>query len=129
MTGMGVFQIVLFLALILICAKPLGSFMARVFEGQRTFLHPVLRWLEVLTYKATGVREDVEQRWTQYTASLISFSIFGFLITYFMQRAQHLLPFNPQGFGAGNVAPDSAFNTAVSFITNTNWQSYTPETT
>ena len=70
--------------------------MARVFEGQRTFLHPVLRWLEVLTYKVSGVREDVEQRWTQYTASLLSFSIFGFLLIYLLQRAQGLLPFNPQ---------------------------------
>ena len=80
--------------------------MAQVFEGQRTFLHPVLRWLEVLTYKVAGIKEDVEQRWTHYTASLLSFSIFGFLITYLLQRTQGLLPFNPQGFGANNVAPD-----------------------
>src|SRR5512141_666015 len=112
MTAMGVLQIALFFALILLCAKPLGSFMARVFEGQRTFLHPALRWLEVLTYKVTGVKEDVEQRWTHYTASLLSFSMFGFLITYLLQRAQGLLPLNPQGFGASNVTPDSAFNTA-----------------
>ena len=91
----------IFFALILVCAKPLGAFMARVFEGQRTFLHPVLRWLEVLTYKVIGVREDVEQRWTQYTASLLSFSIFGFLLTYLLQRAQGFLPFNPQHFGRG----------------------------
>src|SRR5438552_2835162 len=103
--------------------------MARVFEGQRTFLHPVLRWLEVLTYKVTGIREDVEQRWTHYTAALLSFSIFGFLLTYLLQRAQGLLPFNPQHFGAGNVAPDLAFNTATSFVTNTNWQAYGGETT
>src|ERR1051326_6926356 len=118
MTSNGVFQILLYFGIILVCTKPLGAFMARVFEGQTTFLHPFLRWLEVLTYKATGIRQDVEQRSTQYTGSLISFSIFGFLITYFMQRAQHLLPFNPQGWGASNVAPDSAFNTAVSFMTN-----------
>ena len=79
--------------------------MARVFEGQRTFLHPILRWLEVLTYKAVGVKEDVEQRWTQYTASLLSFSIFGFLLVYFIQRAQAYLPFNPQNFGTPNVTP------------------------
>src|SRR5690349_19810312 len=96
MTSIGLLQIAIFFGLILACAKPLGGFMARIFEGQRTFLHPVLRWLEVLTYKLIGVREDVEQRWTQYTASLLSFSIFGFLITYFMQRAQAYLPFNPQ---------------------------------
>ena len=129
MTSTGVLQIGLFLALILLCAKPLGAYMARVFEGQRTFLHPVLRWLEVLTYKVIGVKEDVEQRWTHYTASLLSFSLFGFLITYLLQRAQGFLPFNPQGFGAGNVAPDSAFNTATSFVTNTNWQSYSGEST
>ena len=80
MTSAGLLQIGVFFALILICAKPLGAYMARVFEGERTFLHPVLRWLEVLTYKAAGVREDVEQRWTQYAASLLSFSIFGFLL-------------------------------------------------
>jgi hypothetical protein len=67
MTSIGVLQIAIFFALILFCTKPLGAFMARIFEGQRTFLHPVLRWLEVLTYKAMGVREEVEQRWTQYT--------------------------------------------------------------
>src|SRR5579864_3205847 len=124
MTSVGVLQIAIYLGLILICAKPLGSFMAKVFEGQRTFLHPVLRWLEVLTYKAAGVKEDVEQRWTGYTASLLTFSIFGFLITYFMQRAQAFLPFNPQHFGASQVPPDLAFNTATSFVTNTNWQAY-----
>src|ERR1700683_4526129 len=129
MTSAGVLQILLFFVLILICAKPLGSFMARVFEGQRTFLHPVLRWLEVLTYKAAGVREDVEQRWTQYTASLLAFSVFGFLLVYVLQRAQAYLPFNPQNFGTPNVTPDLAFNTAVSFLTNTHWQSYVPEAT
>src|SRR6516225_9846416 len=129
MTSLGVLQIALFLALIVLCAKPLGSFMAKVFEGQRTFLHPLLRWLEVLTYKVTGIREDVEQKWTQYTAALLSFSIFGFLLTYLIQRAQGFLPFNPQHFGAGNVSPDLAFNTAISFVTNTNWQSYSGEST
>src|SRR5215468_1226790 len=129
MTGLGVLQIAIFFALILICAKPLGGFMARVFEGQRTFLHPVLRWLEVLTYKVAGIREDVEQRWTQYAAALLSFSLFGFLITYLIQRVQGLLPFNPQHFGAANVPPDLAFNTATSFVTNTNWQAYGGEST
>jgi potassium-transporting ATPase potassium-binding subunit len=129
MTTAGVFQITLYLGLILVCAKPLGAYMANVFEGRRTFMHPLLRWLEVLTYKITGAREEVEQRWTQYTASLLSFSIFGFLIVYLLQRAQAYLPFNPQKFGAGNVSPDLAFNTAVSFMTNTNWQSYTGEAT
>src|SRR4030081_2600904 len=129
MTSVGVLQIALFFGLILLCAKPLGAYMARVFEGQRTFMHPVLRWLEVLTYKAIGIREDVEQRWTHYTASLLSFSVFGFLLTYLMQRAQGFLPLNPQHFGAGNVSPDLAFNTATSFVTNTNWQAYSGEST
>ena len=129
MTALGVVQIALFLGLILVCAKPLGGFMARVFEGERTFLHPVLRWLEVLTYKAAGIREDVEQRWTQYTASLLSFSLFGFVLLYLMQRTQAFLPLNPQHFGASNVPPDLAFNTASSFVTNTNWQAYSGEST
>jgi len=129
MTSIGVLQIAIFFALILVCAKPLGGFMARLFEGERTFLHPVLRWLEVLTYKVSGIREDVEQRWTTYAASLLSFSIFGFLITYALQRAQGFLPFNPQHFNAGNVPPDLAFNTATSFVTNTNWQAYSGEST
>ena len=129
MTSTGILQILLFFALILLCVKPLGVFMTNVFEGRRTFLHPVLRWLEVLTYKVAGVREDVEQRWTQYTASLLAFSIFGFLLVYLLQRAQAYLPFNPQNFGTPNVTPDLAFNTAVSFLTNTNWQAYSGEST
>src|ERR1700741_2601809 len=129
MTSIGVLQIAIFFGLILICTKPLGAFMAKVFEGQRTFLHPVLRWLEVLTYKAAGIKEDVEQRWTHYTASLLSFSIFGFLLAYLLQRAQGFLPLNPQHFNASNVPPDLAFNTATSFVTNTNWQAYSGEST
>src|SRR3982751_5467303 len=129
MTGVGILQILLFFALILVCAKPLGHYMAKVFEGQRTFLHPVLRWLELLTYKVTGIKEDVEQKWTHYTASLLSFSIFGFLLTYLLQRVQGMLPLNPQGFNASTISPDSAFNTAASFVTNTNWQAYSGEAT
>src|SRR5262249_46124368 len=78
---------------------------------------------------AAGVREGVEQRWTQYTASLMSFSLFGFLLTYLLQRSQALLPLNPRHFAGANVSPDLAFNTAVSFVTNTNWQSYSGEST
>src|SRR5512133_2158772 len=129
MTSLGILQILVFFALIFVCTKPLGAYMARVFEGQRTFMHPILRWLEVLTYKVSGVREDVEQRWTQYTASLLSFSIFGFLFVYLLQRLQGWLPLNPQGFDASKVSPDLAFNTAVSFTTNTNWQAYSGEST
>lgn len=129
MTSIGILQIAIFFGLILVCAKPLGAYMAKVFEGQRTFMHPVLRWLEVLTYKVIGVKEDVEQRWTTYTAALLSFTIFGFLLTYLVQRLQGVLPFNPQHFSAVNVPPDLAFNTATSFVTNTNWQAYSGEST
>jgi potassium-transporting ATPase potassium-binding subunit len=129
MTSIGISQIAIFFGLIFVFTKPLGAYMARVFQGQRTFLHPVLRWLEVFTYRLIGVREDAEQCWTRYTASLLSFSIFGFVLVYLLQRAQGFLPFNPQHFSASNVSPDLAFNTAASFVTNTNWQSYGGEAT
>jgi potassium-transporting ATPase potassium-binding subunit len=129
MTSNGIFQIAVFFGLIFVFTKPLGAYMARVFQGQRTFMHPVLRPLETLMYRMIGVREDSEQRWTLYTASLLSFSIFGFVLVYLMQRAQGFLPFNPQHLNAGNVTPDLAFNTAASFTTNTNWQSYGGEST
>src|SRR5579875_3854134 len=129
MTGPGILQIALFTAAILLCAKPLGLFMVHVFEGRRTFLHPILRWLEVLTYKLVGVNQTTEQRWTQYTASLLAFSTFSFLFVYLLQRLEGILPLNPQHFGAGQVTPDLAFNTAVSFVTNTNWQNYSGEST
>jgi potassium-transporting ATPase potassium-binding subunit len=129
MTTLGILQISIFFGLIFLVTKPLGVYMALVFEGRRTFMHPLLRPFEVLIYRLTGVREDSEQSWTQYTASLLSFSIFGFLIVYLLQRAQGILPLNPQHLSAGNVRPDLAFNTAVSFMTNTNWQSYGGEST
>src|SRR5579885_3312983 len=107
----------------------MGIFMARLFNGQRTFLHPILRPLERLTYQLCGIQEDTEQRWTQYTASLLSFSIFSFLFVYLLQRLQRWLPLNPQHFGSAQATPDLAFNTAVSFLSNTNWQAYSGETT
>ena len=113
MTSIGIFQIALFFAIILACTKPLGAYMATVFDGERTFMHPAFRWLEKLTYKVIGVQEDVEQRWTQYTAALLSFSVFGFLLVYFIQRAQAFLPFNPQHFGTAQVSPDLAFGTST----------------
>jgi len=128
-TNIGILQITVFFALVFACTKPLGMFMAKAFNGERTFLHPPLRWLEVLTYKIAGVSEQTEQRWTAYAASLLSFSIFGFLLVYLIQRLQGFLPFNPQHFNAANVSPDLAFNTAVSFTTNTNWQAYSGEST
>src|SRR5271165_6610989 len=129
MTGIGILQIAVFLGILIAVAKPLGSYMSKLYQGERTFLHPVLRPIEVLTYKLCGVREDAEQRWTQYGGALLAFSIFAFLFTYLIQRAQAYLPFNPQNFGTPVMPPDSAFNTAISFMTNTNWQSYTPEVT
>jgi K+-transporting ATPase ATPase A chain len=129
MTPIGIFQILSYFLILLALTKPIGAFMARVFQGQRTFLHPVLRWLETLIYKLTGVREDEEQHWTRYAGSLIAFSLVSFLFTYAIQRLQGFLPLNPAGFGAGNVSPDLSFNTAVSFPTNTNWQAYSGEST
>jgi len=123
----GILQIALFTAVILLLAKPLGSFMAKVFEGQRTFLHPLLRPIETAIYRVCGIDETSEQHWTRYAGALLIFSLVTLLITYFLQRIQQWLPLNPQGLG--NVAPDLSFNTAVSFTTNTNWQFYTPETT
>jgi K+-transporting ATPase ATPase A chain len=136
MTLLGITQILVFFAIVLAVTKPLGVFMYRVFEGQRTFLHPVLRPVERLIYWLGGVREDVEQTWVRYTASLISLSTFCFLFPYVLQRLQGLLPLNPMHFSTAQapmnatpMTPDLAFNTAVSFMTNTNWQSYSPDTT
>jgi len=129
MTLLGIFQIVFYFLVLLILTKPLGSYMARVFQGERTILHPVLRPLERLVYSLGGVKENVEQRWTQYTASLLAFSVVCFVLTYVIQRLQGLLPLNPQGFGASETTPDLSFNTAVSFMTNTNWQAYGGEAT
>ncbi len=129
MTGHGLFQIAIYFLIILALAKPMGIFMAKLFDGKRTFLTPVLRPLETAIYKIVGINESTEQRWTQYTAALLAFSIFSFLFVYLLQRLQGVLPLNPQGFGAGVLSPDLAFNTAVSFLTNTNWQSYSGEAT
>ena len=129
MTSIGLFQIFLFFLVLLALTKPMGIFMARLFEGERTFLHPVVRPLERLLYRLGGVDETAEQHWTHYAGSLLAFSLAGILLTYLIQRIQGMLPFNPQGFGGKLITPDLAFNTAVSFGTNTNWQAYTPETT
>src|SRR5215475_9693865 len=98
MTANGVFQIAVFFGLILLATKPLGLFMSRLFQGERTFLHPVLGPVERLIYRLCGIREDHEQRWTQYAASLLAFSLFAFLFTYVLMRLQGLLPLNPQKF-------------------------------
>src|SRR5215470_16457437 len=129
MTAIGFYQILFFFFVVLAVTKPLGIFMARVFAGERTFLHPVLRPLERLIYRLSGIREEVEQHWTQYAAALLAFSIVKIVFTYLIQRLQGVLPLNPQGFDASKVSPDLAFNTAVSFVTNTNWQAYSGEST
>src|SRR6266850_3332680 len=136
MTLLGIAQIVVFFLIVLAIAKPLGVFMTRLFNGERTFLHPILRPLERLIYRLGGIEENVEQTWTKYAASVISLSIFSFIFVYLLQRLQGLFPFNPQHFSTSQapmnatpMTPDLAFNTAVSFMTNTNWQSYVPETT
>ena len=106
MTTNGILQIVIFFLVIVALAKPVGEFMAKLFDGKRTFLHPILRPLETLTYKLIGVNEDTEQRWSTYTAALLAFSLFSFLFVYALQRLQGLLPLNPQAFGAAQVSPE-----------------------
>ena len=128
MTINGWLQILLFLGLIFAVTKPMGVFMARVFERERTFLDPLLRPVERLLYRVTGVDEQHEMPWTEYAAAMLLFSLVSMLLLYLIQRIQGVLPFNPQHFTA--VAPEHlAFNTAASFTTNTNWQAYSGETT
>lgn len=122
MTLAGWAQIALFCAVVVALVKPLGWYMNRVFAGERTFLSPAVRPIEVSLYKIAGVNERSEQDWLTYTVSMLMFHVGGFLILYVLLRTQGWLPFNPQGMTA--VAPDLSFNTAVSFITNTNWQNY-----
>src|SRR5215510_5504002 len=129
MTSIGVLQILVFFGLILLVTKPIGLFMSRLFQGERTFLHPIFGPVERLIYRVCGIREAQEQRWTQYAGSLLGFSLFAFLIPYALMRLQGLLPLNPQGFGASQVSPDQSFNTAMSFMSNTNWQWYSGEST
>ncbi len=127
MTANGWFQIALFLAVILVITKPLGVFMARVFNGERTFLDPVARPIERLLYRVTGVDEKHEMRWTEYAFTMLLFSGVSMLLLYLIERLQHVLPWNPREFAG--VLPALAFNTAASFTTNTNWQNYSGEST
>src|SRR5271167_2428002 len=127
MTANGWLQIAVFLALILAVTKPMGVFLTRVFNRERTFLDPVLRPVEKLLYRVTGVDESHEMRWTEYAIAMLLFSVVPMLLLYLIQRVQGFLPFNPQRFAA--VPPDLAFNTAASFTTNTNWQNYSGEST
>ena len=128
MTANGWLQIGFFLLLVLLVTKPLGVFMTRVFNREKTFMDPVLRPIERLLYKVTGVDEEHEMRWTEYAVSMLLFSLVSMVGLYLMQRLQGYLPFNPQKFGAVNPA-HLAFNTAASFTTNTNWQAYSGEST
>ena len=128
MTLNGWFQILLFFALVLLVTKPLGIFMTRVFNRERMFLDPVLRPIERLLYRVTGVDEEHEMRWTEYAMCMLLFSLVSMLVLYGLERLQAYLPLNPQKLGA--VTPTAmAFNTAASFTTNTNWQNYAGETT
>src|SRR6478752_3842932 len=128
MTANGWFQILLFLGVVFLLTKPIGIFMTRVFNREHTFMDPVLRPIERLLYRVTGVDEDHEMRWTEYAIAMLLFSVVSMIALYFIQRLQGFLPFNPQKLGAVNP-PHLAFNTAASFTTNTNWQAYSGEST
>ncbi|HEV2388117.1 MAG TPA: potassium-transporting ATPase subunit KdpA [Candidatus Acidoferrales bacterium] len=127
MTANGWFQILLYLLVILAITRPMGAFMARVFNGEKTFLDTALRPLERLIYRLTGVDEGKEMRWTEYATAMLLFSMVSMLLLYALERLQGWLPLDPQRLGA--VPPALAFNTAASFTTNTNWQAYSGETT
>ena len=126
-TGNSWLQLVLYMAVLTACVVPLGGFMARVFQGERTFLSPVLGWLERLTYAACGVDPDKDMDWKAYAAAVLAFSAVCFVVLYVLLVLQSVLPLNPQHLPG--LSPDLAFNTAASFVTNTNWQSYGGETT
>jgi K+-transporting ATPase ATPase A chain len=121
------FQYVLYFGALLLMVKPLGTYMARVYQGEQTFLSPVVGRLEGFFYRLSGVNPGDEMDWKTYLVSLLAFNLIGFLFVYLLLRCQQFLPLNPQDMGA--IPPHQAFNTAVSFITNTNWQSYGGETT
>jgi K+-transporting ATPase ATPase A chain len=121
------FQLIFYVVVLLALAKPLGTFMAKVYQGERTILDPMLQPLERLIYRTAGVKSDEEMGWKTYAVAMIVFNVLGLFVVYGLQRLQGVLPLNPQGLGA--VSPDSSWNTAVSFATNTNWQGYGGETT
>ncbi|MBV9588120.1 MAG: potassium-transporting ATPase subunit KdpA, partial [Hyphomicrobiales bacterium] len=123
----GWLQIILVLALVVVVAVPLGGYIVRVLAGEHNFLSPVLAPVERGFYRAAGVDERKEHGWLSYTMAMLIFSLFHLLVLYAMQRLQNYLPLDPQGFDP--VAPDLAFNTSMSFVTNTNWQNYAGETT
>src|SRR5512136_2720313 len=123
----GWLQLIFYLVVLIALAKPLGTYMARIYQGERTLLDPLVRPVEKLIYRLSAVHPDEEMNWKVYAFAMLLFNGLGLLIVYALQRIQGFLPLNPQGFGA--VSPDSSWNTAVSFATNTNWQGYSGETT
>jgi potassium-transporting ATPase potassium-binding subunit len=125
MTAIGWLQAIVFFGVVLALTKPLGLYFVRVFNGERTWLSPVLRPVESVIYRASGVREDAEMSWPAYAFAVLVFSLVGLAFLYVLLRTQKWLPLNPQGFD--NFAPDLAWNTAISFLTNTNWQFYSGE--
>jgi K+-transporting ATPase ATPase A chain len=127
MTGQGLLQLALYVVVLVALVKPLGGYMARVFQGEHTFMSPVLGPVERLIYRISGVDPERDTDWKHYTVGVLLVNFFGFIVVYALQRLQAVLPFNPQGLAA--VSPDSSFNTAVSFATNTNWQGYVGEAT
>ena len=127
MAGNLILQLGVYVIVLLALAKPLGAYMARVYEGRGCGLDRVLGWLERLIYRLAGVRVDEEMTWKTYALTMLLFNLSGLLAVYALQRLQGVLPLNPEGLAA--VSPDSSFNTAVSFATNTNWQGYGGEST
>src|SRR5437762_9357822 len=127
MTANGWFQIGLYLFVIFLVTKPIGTFMARAFNHEKTFLDPILRPIEKLVYRLTGVDEKHDMRWTEYAIAMLLFSGVSMALLYLIERTQKWLPLNPQKFA--NVQPALAFGTAASFTTNTNWQAYSGEST
>ena len=127
MSELGALQIVLYLLVLLALVKPLGAFMAKVYQGERTVLSPILGQTEQGIYRLAGIDPHVESNWKRYAAQVLLVNFIGFLVVYLLQRLQGMLPLNPQSFAA--VSPDSSFNTAISFVTNTNWQGYGGEAT
>jgi len=127
MTLNGILQIVIYFVVLIALVKPLGAYMARVYESESTILDRVLDPIARLIYRLSGVNPQVEMNWKTYVVAMLLFNLFGLIVVYVLQRVQGALPLNPQGLGA--VSPDSSFNTAVSFATNTNWQGYGGETT
>lgn len=127
MTILSWLQLIFYLAVLLLLAKPLGTYMARVYQGERTFLYPVLQPVERLFYRAIGTSPEAEMDWKTYAVAMLLFNLFGLLAVYLLQRLQAILPLNPEGLAA--ITPDSSWNTAVSFASNTNWQGYGGEVT